>query len=235
VDKEFEAICSLRKINQEKYEKDLGNKRFCVCSSTFGKFMIRCELCLDWFHATCVPLPKMELDEEEEVTVTLDVSTHAQTAYKIAMKEICFICPCCTRSKKPIFNELLPLLRSLSKLPFKMVESEAFRCLTERFLRWEDHVSKILLENPEIKDLVSVWKSNPRTPASIYHTRLHKLINEDDTGEERMVRIETCREVRGTKKVHRAYEEKPKVEPKSASLEKTELLSKFINLSFLLY
>lgn len=130
VDKEFQSIIQLRKLNKEKYEKDCGESIYCVCNSNFGSFMIRCELCLDWFHPTCVPLPKFEEDQEE--LETSFASSQAQTAYKISMRQICYICPCCCRSKRPKYDELLPLLRSLSKLPLRLMESEAFRCLTER-------------------------------------------------------------------------------------------------------
>lgn len=123
---------ALRAANRVKYMEDVGEGLYCVCSSPFGPFMIRCELCLDWFHATCVPLPKISMighnlnnppatptepttptanepttptggapssnssspeggGKEVGVATELDVSTHAQTAFKIAMKVSIYI------------------------------------------------------------------------------------------------------------------------------------------------
>ncbi|XP_021966599.1 lysine-specific demethylase lid isoform X2 [Folsomia candida] len=282
VEKELESILSLREQNREKFEKDLGQNLYCVCSSPFGKFMIRCELCLNWFHATCVPLPKLEEDistpekegagqspkeggdeeasdvkphDEEQtalvvpgtspnssapqVIISQDISTHAQTAYKIAMKQICFICPCCARSKRPKYGELLPLLKSLSKLPLKMMESEAFRCLSERFLGWEEQAVSLLGE------LVTIRKKLGTIPAPIYHQRTYKkksIVEEDaEMKEEKkedeekskeekdprlFINVETFREVRGSTVVHKATGKPPlkipSKRPKTGKSRKSE-------------
>lgn len=137
-----------------------------------------------------------------------DISSHAQTAYKIAMKEIRFVCPCCSRSKKPKYADLLPLLRSLSKLPLHTVEGEVFRYLTERYLKWEDYVTKLLCENEEIKKILEIWRNDPQIPGNIFHTRLHRV-----AGEIVMVRVESFREVVGVNKITKLgcqdYLEKP--------------------------
>lgn len=67
------------------------------------------------------------------------------------------------------------MLRSLSKLPLRTVESEAFRALSERYLHWEENVAKTLSEDAEVKALLAHWKAHPLLPSPIHHTRAHRV------------------------------------------------------------
>lgn len=212
----MEGILELRRLNQTKFEKDRGSSLYCVCQSPFGKFMIRCDLCLEWFHPTCVPLPKLADNEDDSSSEEDDVSSQALTAYKIAMHIIPFLCPCCARSKRPSYDQLLDLLKNLSMLPLKMVESEAFRILMERYLRWEEEAGELLAASLDRGGLV---KDPP-----VFHQRLHVVSTLEGEEEEVLVTVHSFREVRGMDKVHRVTGKpgRPVVKPKMVPEEEEE-------------
>ncbi|MBZ3887808.1 Lysine-specific demethylase 5A [Sciurus carolinensis] len=58
--KEIEAMHSLRAANLAKMTMvdRIEEVKFCICRKTASGFMLQCELCKDWFHNSCVPLPK---------------------------------------------------------------------------------------------------------------------------------------------------------------------------------
>ena len=70
--------------------------------------MLQCELCKDWFHAACVPLPKH--------TGAKSKQSPAQQLAAAATREVKFLCPCCLRSRRPRLETILSLLVSLQKL-----------------------------------------------------------------------------------------------------------------------
>uniref|UniRef100_A0A667ZM35 [histone H3]-trimethyl-L-lysine(4) demethylase n=1 Tax=Myripristis murdjan TaxID=586833 RepID=A0A667ZM35_9TELE len=114
--KEVEAIHSLRAANLAKMAMAdrIEEVKFCLCRKTASGFMLQCELCKDWFHGACVPLPK----------------TGSQ-------KKLGFLCPLCQRSRRPRLETILSLLVSLQKLPVRLPEGEALQCLTERAMGWQ--------------------------------------------------------------------------------------------------
>uniref|UniRef100_A0A8C5HVF8 [histone H3]-trimethyl-L-lysine(4) demethylase n=1 Tax=Gouania willdenowi TaxID=441366 RepID=A0A8C5HVF8_GOUWI len=114
--KEVEAIHSLRAANLAKMAMAdrIEEVKFCLCRKTASGFMLQCELCKDWFHGACVPLPK----------------TGSQKKSK-------FLCPLCQRSRRPRLETILSLLVSLQKLPVRLPEGEALQCLTERVMSWQ--------------------------------------------------------------------------------------------------
>uniref|UniRef100_A0AAQ5YPV9 [histone H3]-trimethyl-L-lysine(4) demethylase n=1 Tax=Amphiprion ocellaris TaxID=80972 RepID=A0AAQ5YPV9_AMPOC len=110
--KEVEAIHSLRAANLAKMAMAdrIEEVKFCLCRKTASGFMLQCELCKDWFHGACVPLPKTDSK---------------------------FLCPLCQRSRRPRLETILSLLVSLQKLPVRLPEGEALQCLTERAMSWQ--------------------------------------------------------------------------------------------------
>uniref|UniRef100_A0A8B9LS47 [histone H3]-trimethyl-L-lysine(4) demethylase n=1 Tax=Astyanax mexicanus TaxID=7994 RepID=A0A8B9LS47_ASTMX len=119
---EVEAIHSLRAANLAKMAMAdrIEEVKFCLCRKTAVGFMLQCELCKDWFHGACVPLPK----------------TGSQ-------KKL-FLCPLCQRSRRPRLETILSLLVSLQKLPVRLPEGEALQCLTERAMSWQDRARQAL-------------------------------------------------------------------------------------------
>ncbi|XP_066591934.1 lysine-specific demethylase 5A isoform X2 [Prorops nasuta] len=123
--REMEAMRNLRERNLKK--TDIEDSRYCVCRRPRFGLMLQCELCKDWFHSNCVPLPK--------------------TTYKGKLpmsREMKFLCPCCLRSRRPRLETILALLVSLQKIPIRLPEGEALQCLTERAMNWQDRARQAL-------------------------------------------------------------------------------------------
>uniref|UniRef100_A0A8C5HVP3 [histone H3]-trimethyl-L-lysine(4) demethylase n=1 Tax=Gouania willdenowi TaxID=441366 RepID=A0A8C5HVP3_GOUWI len=139
--KEVEAIHSLRAANLAKMAMAdrIEEVKFCLCRKTASGFMLQCELCKDWFHGACVPLPK----------------TGSQKKSK-------FLCPLCQRSRRPRLETILSLLVSLQKLPVRLPEGEALQCLTERVMSWQ--VALLVLSNIYFSDIGTPRKQPRKTP-----------------------------------------------------------------------
>ncbi|XP_053574799.1 lysine-specific demethylase 5A isoform X2 [Bombina bombina] len=129
--KEVEAMRSLRAANLAKMTMvdRIEEVRFCVCRKAASGFMLQCELCKDWFHSTCVPLPK---------------TSSQKKGSSWQSKEVKFLCTQCMRSRRPRLETILSLLVSLQKLPVRLPEGEALQCLTERAMSWQDRARQAL-------------------------------------------------------------------------------------------
>ncbi|XP_028910355.1 lysine-specific demethylase 5A isoform X2 [Ornithorhynchus anatinus] len=129
--KEVEAMHSLRAANLAKMTlaDRIEEVKFCVCRKTASGFMLQCQLCKDWFHGSCVPLPK---------------SSSQKKGASWQAKEVKFLCPLCMRSRRPRLETILSLLVSLQKLPVRLPEGEALQCLTERAMSWQDRARQAL-------------------------------------------------------------------------------------------
>ncbi len=88
-----------------------------------------CEVCLDKFHPSQVPLPKIAGKNSSTPT---------------SLHDIKFMCPACLRSRRPRLETILSLLVSLQKLMVRLPEGQALQSLTERALGWRDRAQKIL-------------------------------------------------------------------------------------------
>ncbi|XP_064417731.1 lysine-specific demethylase 5A [Latimeria chalumnae] len=129
--KEIDSMHSLRASNLAKMTlvDRIEEVKFCVCRKTASGCMLQCELCKDWFHSTCVPLPKTSAQKKGLGWQTKDVK---------------FLCPLCMRSRRPRLETILSLLVSLQKLPVRLPEGEALQCLTERAMSWQDRARQAL-------------------------------------------------------------------------------------------
>uniref|UniRef100_A0A672KPL6 Lysine-specific demethylase 5A n=1 Tax=Sinocyclocheilus grahami TaxID=75366 RepID=A0A672KPL6_SINGR len=163
---ELEAIHSLRAANLAKMAlvERIEEVKFCLCRKTASGFMLQCELCRDWFHGACVPLPK----------------AGSQKKLVSGSKESKFLCPLCQRSRRPRLETILSLLVSLQKLPVRLPEGEALQCLTERAMGWQDRARQALATDElstalaklsvlsqrmvELAALISVPSSDPVAP-----------------------------------------------------------------------
>ncbi|KAM5170598.1 lysine-specific demethylase 5A isoform 2-T2 [Mantella aurantiaca] len=129
--KEVDAMRSLRAANLAKITMvdRIEEVRFCVCRKAASGFMLQCELCKDWFHGTCVPLPK---------------TSNQKKGTSWQSKDVKFLCTQCMRSRRPRLETILSLLVSLQKLPVRLPEGEALQCLTERAMSWQDRARHAL-------------------------------------------------------------------------------------------
>jgi histone demethylase JARID1 len=149
--KEVEAIHSLRAANLAKMAMSdrIEEVKFCLCRKTASGFMLQCELCKDWFHGACVPLPKTGSQKKLLGTA----------GWQSNCKEAKFLCPLCQRSRRPRLETILSLLVSLQKLPVRLPEGEALQCLTERAMGWQVGMSStpVFRISYFMVDLIKVW------------------------------------------------------------------------------
>ncbi|XP_041348681.1 lysine-specific demethylase 5A-like isoform X2 [Gigantopelta aegis] len=165
--REVECMRELRKRNLEKMHSPEGEARFCVCRKGASGFMLQCELCKDWFHGTCVPLPK---------SATMKNKT-SQTAVMQATKDMKFLCPLCLRSRRPRLETILSLLVSLQKLPVRLPEGEALQCLTERAMAWQDRSRQALTASEVASALAKLSVLSQRMVEQAAREKTEKIIN----------------------------------------------------------
>ncbi|KPP80172.1 lysine-specific demethylase 5A-like [Scleropages formosus] len=162
--KEIEAIHSLRAANLAKMAMAdrIEEVKFCLCRKTASGFMLQCELCKDWFHGACVPLPKMGSQKK---------------GLGWQSKEAKFLCPLCQRSRRPRLETILSLLVSLQKLPVRLPEGEALQCLTERAMSWQDRARQALATDELSSALAKLSVLSQRMVEQAAREKTEKIIN----------------------------------------------------------
>lgn len=116
--------------------KSFDDSVFCVCQKVASGTMMQCDLCKDWFHSTCVQLPKI---------ATLRArNSYGGAALRLGYKDCKYLCPLCFRTRRPKLESILSLLMSLQKLHTRLPEGEALQCLTERAMNWQDRARQLL-------------------------------------------------------------------------------------------
>ncbi|XP_016116398.1 lysine-specific demethylase 5A isoform X1 [Sinocyclocheilus grahami] len=160
---ELEAIHSLRAANLAKMAlvERIEEVKFCLCRKTASGFMLQCELCRDWFHGACVPLPK----------------AGSQKKLVSGSKESKFLCPLCQRSRRPRLETILSLLVSLQKLPVRLPEGEALQCLTERAMGWQDRARQALATDELSTALAKLSVLSQRMVELAAREKTEKIIN----------------------------------------------------------
>ena len=130
------AVCSalqmkfarqLRNENLEKMERDECKKNsaypqvvYCFCRKPESGYMLQCELCNEWYHATCLHIPKGK-----------------RTGGRDIGKDSRFLCALCLRTRRPRLDAIVSLLISLQKVPVAISEGTALHCLAERAISWQ--------------------------------------------------------------------------------------------------
>ncbi|MFT7814079.1 lysine-specific demethylase 5B isoform X2, partial [Arapaima gigas] len=119
--KEMEVLFSIRTANESKLVStaNSSNVRVCVCQEAPSGSMLRCELCRDAFHSSCVPGPSDPRSIQP------------------------WLCPQCQRSERPPLDRVLPLLASLQRLRVRLPEGDALRYLIERTVHWQHRVQQV--------------------------------------------------------------------------------------------
>uniref|UniRef100_A0A8B9DTT1 [histone H3]-trimethyl-L-lysine(4) demethylase n=1 Tax=Anser cygnoides TaxID=8845 RepID=A0A8B9DTT1_ANSCY len=134
--KEKEGMLRLRHANSQKPAPPAPGPGppSCVCGQPPTPGMLQCQLCRDWFHASCVAWPRLASQKPSAPWWEWDAK---------------FLCPLCQRSRRPRLETILALLVALQKLPVRLPEGEALQCLTERAITWQDRARR-LLASPEL-------------------------------------------------------------------------------------
>lgn len=141
---EIASMKVLRDRNRRKQQAEedgVEPGKYCVCKKPVSGYMLRCELCKDWFHTLCVPVPKSVVRQTKQNPLSSGHQAHLQGPQ---VKETKFLCPLCMRSRRPKLETILSLLVSLQKLPVRLPEGESLQCLTERAMNWQDKAKQVL-------------------------------------------------------------------------------------------
>jgi len=134
-----------------KKKSDDGEALYCTCRKKFTpeRHMIRCELCFEWFHSTCVPLPK--LPSKEAAALEDDkLSAQVLVVHRIMSRQMRFLCTACARSRRPKLDTILSLLLALQRLSVRIIEADILNCITTKITEWLDR-ARGLLDKYEIK------------------------------------------------------------------------------------
>ena len=155
--KEMETMREVRRLNlirqkEEDEKRKVGESmdgQYCICRRGPDGFMLQCELCKEWYHGSCVPLPRTQGGK----------SMGKGTAAIEAARELKYLCPLCWRSRRPRLETILSLLVSLQKLPVRLPEGEALQFLTERAMNWQDRSRQFLADDDVVSLLTFLSRS----------------------------------------------------------------------------
>ena len=117
------------------------------------------------FAATCVPLPR--------AARVIKPGSRANGAYRDQK----FICPICHRTKRPNLDHCLQLLAEVPRITLRIPEVEAFQCLCERAMDWQERARTVFNSRELAK---SVERIDPD-----YYTRMRNflVLNSKATGQ----------------------------------------------------
>ncbi|XP_015761819.1 PREDICTED: LOW QUALITY PROTEIN: lysine-specific demethylase 5A-like [Acropora digitifera] len=163
--KEIEAMRQLREVNvQRQKEEDSKRKlgesldgQYCLCRRGPDGFMLQCELCKEWYHGSCVPLPRTQGGKAMSKSL----------AALEAAKELKYLCPLCFRSRRPRLETIISLLVSLQKLPVRLPEGEALQFLTERVMHWQDLAQQYLANEDVASLLTAIGRTSTSWPQGV--------------------------------------------------------------------
>eukprot|EP00106_Octopus_bimaculoides_P001838 XP_014769280.1 PREDICTED: lysine-specific demethylase 5A-like [Octopus bimaculoides] len=123
--REIEAMKELRSINLEKiHNSDGGDIKYCICRKSASGLMLQCELCKDWFHGSCVPLPKAaNIKRVNQAVQILFISLYLPCYF--CQKLNCFP-PCLSpvADLQELTTERIPMKEKPEKVPAKGKEKE---------------------------------------------------------------------------------------------------------------
>lgn len=138
---EEQELLDMRDLRRQNMAKNPLRDMFCLCKSEFRNVMYNCQLCRDWFHEDCVPVPS--------ATNQNGILNGGGAGPGAGSNRPKWLCPSCVRSKRPRLETILPLLVQLQQLPIRLPEDEALRCLAERAMNWQDRARKAL-SSPDV-------------------------------------------------------------------------------------
>ena len=135
---EIKLAIQLRNENLKKMERDEELKNgtisgppvvYCVCRKPESGYMLQCELCHEWYHASCLHIPKGKRAPSKDIG-----------------KDSRFLCAICQRTRRPRLDAIISLLISLQKVPVAISEGSALQCIAERAVDWQKK-AKLALSN----------------------------------------------------------------------------------------
>ena len=169
---EVDAMRVLRdksRHKQQMEEEGAEQGKYCICHKGVSSHMLQCEVCKDWFHNQCVPLPKSSSSSKSKFPL-IGGGTHST-------RDIKFLCPMCLRSRRPRLETILSLLVSLQKLPVRLPEGEALQCLTERAMGWQDRARQALATEELASSLAKLSVMSQRLVEQAAREKTERIIS----------------------------------------------------------
>lgn len=142
---EWDFITELRKKNEQKQNSlDDSKILYCHCQRPSSGYMVQCDLCLDWYHDSC-------LVSESEIP-------DANAKY---------LCSSCKRSSRPSLTAATNLLASLQSLPVNLTEGTALECLVIRAAKWQKKAKEVITRTQEVLAQQQAIKKQQEVKAAI--------------------------------------------------------------------
>ena len=114
--------------------KELRTNKASEDEAAEADIKFECEICLNLFHPSHVPLPKAK-------------------SQPTSLHDIKFLCPSCLRSRRPRIELILSLLMNYNKLSLRLPEGEALTYLADRALAWQTRAEKALKTDEVVMEL----------------------------------------------------------------------------------
>ncbi|XP_037086816.1 lysine-specific demethylase 5A-like [Pollicipes pollicipes] len=164
-DRELELVRGLRAGNLQKRQTEAQQGKYCLCRQRLRGYMLQCELCRDYFHASCVPLAQRGSGKGRSGGGS-DGTPPPPPPPTPPPADAHFLCPLCQRSRRPRLDTVLSLLVSHQKLAVRLAEGVALQCLTERAMRWQDRARQVLSSEEMVASLSSLAAVSQRAETS---------------------------------------------------------------------
>jgi len=139
----------LRTEQEEKGMISEDDNVYCICrrgwktSKGVDGAMTQCDLCYDWFHNKCVSIAKHKDVKNSEI-----------------MKDVKYLCPLCSRTKRPSVDQALGLLITLRQAGLALPEGVALSYLIERAMEWQEKVRAIIARHRALPNAVDKQDRN---------------------------------------------------------------------------
>ncbi|XP_063674608.1 lysine-specific demethylase 5B-like isoform X1 [Bolinopsis microptera] len=133
----------LRTEQEEKGMISEDDNVYCICrrgwktSKGVDGAMTQCDMCYDWFHNKCVSIAKHKDVKNSEI-----------------MKDVKYLCPLCSRTKRPSVDQALGLLITLRQAGLALPEGVALSYLIERAMEWQEKVRAIIAKHRALPNAV---------------------------------------------------------------------------------
>ncbi|XP_059609734.1 lysine-specific demethylase 5-like [Phlebotomus argentipes] len=158
----------MKELREQNSTKDPTRDKYCICGAEFSeKTMNRCQLCLDWFHYTCVPAARTKASREWPIDPSMpSTSAAAMRSMGAIETEVRFLCMSCQRSRRPRLTCILRLLQALKDIPIRIPEGEALQYLAKRAIDWQERANSVLDSDEVISVLRQISATAPKEPES---------------------------------------------------------------------
>ena len=142
---EWDFITELRKKNERKQNSQDDSKiLYCHCQQPSSGYMVQCDLCLDWYHDSCL------VSESEKPDANAK-----------------YLCSSCKRSNRPSLTAATNLLVSLQSLPVNLTEGTALECLVTRAAKWQKKAKEAIARTQEVFAQQQAIKKQKEVKAAI--------------------------------------------------------------------